>query len=156
MPGYGIAGGPDGMLTWSDAQARLVASHDFWIATVDADGRPAVTPVWGVWADDALWFSCSGGSRKARNLTRDPRLTATTDDPYHPVIVEGVATRAVAPPVVATFTIRVNEKYDTDYGEDFFAENWVVRLDPERVLALDESAFATSPTRWTFTAAPPR
>ena len=46
MPGYGIVG-PDegrGLLPWSWAEERLIASHDYWVATVWPDGRPHVMP----------------------------------------------------------------------------------------------------------------
>lgn len=91
MPGYGIVGPTEGtgLLPWQWATDRLTRSHDYWIATVWPDGRPHVTPVWGVWRDDALWFSCSRRSRKARNLEANPVAVATTDDPANPVIVEG-------------------------------------------------------------------
>src|SRR5579863_8814779 len=93
MPGYGVVG-PDegrGLLPWSWAEERLVASHDYWVATTHPDGRPNVTPVWGVWARGAVWFSSSRASRKARNIAADGRVTLTTDNPRQPVIIEGVA-----------------------------------------------------------------
>ena len=46
-------------------------------------------PVWGVCLDDSLVFSTSDTSRKARNLTRDPRCTITTDVADEAVIVGG-------------------------------------------------------------------
>ena len=53
MPGYGIlpADQGSGLLSWAEAERRLTASHDYWVATVRPDGRPHVMPVWGVWAE---------------------------------------------------------------------------------------------------------
>src|SRR3954470_14425664 len=75
MPGYGTLpeGEGTGLLPWSWAVERLERTHDFWLATVWPDGRPHVMPVWGVWLEDAVWFSSSLGSRKARNLAGDDR-----------------------------------------------------------------------------------
>ena len=72
MPGYGIlpAGEGIGLLPWSWAVERLERSHDYWLATVWPDARPHVMPVWGVWREDALWFSSSKTSRKARTWRR--------------------------------------------------------------------------------------
>ncbi|TME13797.1 MAG: pyridoxamine 5'-phosphate oxidase, partial [Chloroflexi bacterium] len=44
MPGYGILGAGEGtgLLPWSWAQERLEQSHDYWVATSGADGRPHV------------------------------------------------------------------------------------------------------------------
>ena len=59
MPGYGLLDATlgTGLLPWSWAVERLTRSHDYWVATVRPDGRPHVMPVWGIWMDDALWFS---------------------------------------------------------------------------------------------------
>ncbi len=61
--------------------ARLVRSHDYWLATVKPSSAPHLMPVWGVWHEDHLWFSSSKGSRKARNLAAEPRCSISTDDP---------------------------------------------------------------------------
>lgn len=150
MPGYSIDSGPEGLLPWAHAVERLTASHDYWIATVSRTGQPCVTPVWGVWSDDALWFSCSPTSRKARNIGRDPRVTATTDNAIEPVIVEGRAEQVTDGARIQAFTDASNAKYETDYGVDFYTTNWVVRIEPARVFALVEADFTSSPTRWTF------
>src|SRR5690348_15908152 len=77
MPGYGTlpADQGRGLLPWSWAEERLVSSHDFWLATVTPDGAPHLMPVWAIWRGGALWFSSANGSRKARNLTAQPRCS---------------------------------------------------------------------------------
>jgi len=154
MPGYGIAGPGEGtgLLPWSWAQQRLTASHDYWVATINADGRPHVMPVWGVWDGDALWFSSSPGSRKARNLDRDPRATITTDNAQEPVVVEGTAERVTDEPSVAAFAALVSAKYSADYGVAFYLANATFRVRPTRAFGLMESDFTGSPTRWDFPA----
>jgi PPOX class probable F420-dependent enzyme len=153
MPGYGILPATEGtgLLPWSWAVERLTASHDYWVTTTWADGRPHLTPVWGAWLDDAVWFSCSPTSRKTKNLERDPRCSIATDNPYEPVIVEARAARTSDGTAVRAFTDAVNAKYETDYDVDFYGDNalWVAR--PTSVFALDEADFPGSPTRWTLT-----
>jgi PPOX class probable F420-dependent enzyme len=152
MPGYGTLGADEGsgLLPWSWARERLMESHDYWLATVWPDGRPHVTPVWGVWCDDALWWSCSPGSRKTRNLARNPAAVATTDDAASPVVVEGVAEAVIHAAEVGDFARRVNAKYEVSYPETFFLENACFRLSPRWVFALRSDDFEGSPTRWTF------
>jgi PPOX class probable F420-dependent enzyme len=150
MPGYGISDSSEGLLAWSWARERLVASHDYWLATVWPDGRPHVTPVWGVWADETLWWSCSPGARKTRNLEANPAAVATTDDALSPVVVEGTARRVTDAAAVGAFAARVNAKYEVSYPEPFFLENACFRLRPRRVFALRSDDFEGSPTRWTF------
>ncbi len=48
-------------------------------------------PVWGVWDQDAFWFSSSLGSRKVRNLQADPRCVVATENTQEPVVIEGLA-----------------------------------------------------------------
>ena len=153
MPGYGTLG-PDegtGLLPWAWAEARIAQSHDYWLATAWPDGRPHVMPVWGVWLDEALWVSASGASRKAKNIDRDPRCTATTDDARNPLVVEGLAHRVVDEGGIARFTAAVNAKYESDYSIEFFTSNACIRITPVRAFGLAEDDFTGSPTRWEFT-----
>jgi len=151
MPDYGVvAGEGTGLLPWSWATERLVASHDYWLATVWPDGRPHVTPVWGAWLDDAAWFSAGGRARKSRNLAHDPRATITTDNPLEPVVVEGHVDRVTEAAAIQSFTDAVNAKYESSYSVDFFTESVVFRLRPVRAFGLTEADFTGSPTRWEF------
>ena len=73
MPGYGISDSAEGILPWSWAAERLSQAHNYFVATARPDGRPHVMPVWGLWLDDAFYFSTGASSRKARNLAANPR-----------------------------------------------------------------------------------
>ena len=154
MPGYGIleAGQGTGLLPWSWATERLERSHDYWVATTGPEGRPHVMPVWGAWIDDALWFSSSRASRKARNLASRPHCAITTDNAYEPVIIEGEAELIDDLAAVGVFVERSNQKYGTEYPLDFFTQpsNVCFRVKPVWAFGLTESDFTGSPTRWTF------
>src|SRR5882724_6653533 len=56
--------------------------HTCWLATINADGSPHVTGVGALWVDGAFWFETGDGTRKAKNLSRDPRctLSVATDE----------------------------------------------------------------------------
>jgi PPOX class probable F420-dependent enzyme len=154
MPGYGMldADKGTGLLPWSWAVERLERSHDYWVATIRPDGRPHVMPVWGIWLENAVWFSSSRGSRKARNLAANPNCTVTTDNAFEPVVIEGTAELVQDLTAIAAFVININDKYRTDYGVDFFsaAENACFRVHPRWAFGLTESDFTGSPTRWVF------
>ena len=154
MPGYGIlpAEQGSGLIPWAEAERRLRASHDYWIATARPDGAPHVMPVWGVWRDGRLWFSTALSSRKARNLAADPRCTVTTDDARDPVVVDGTAERLTDAVAIAAFVAAVNEKYDAGLTTDFQdpAVNGTFAVRPVRVIALSGADFPGSPTRWRF------
>ena len=154
MPGYGIVppDGGRGLLPWSWAEERLARSTEYWVATVGAD-RPHLTPVWGVWQDGAVWFSCSPDSRKARHLALNPACTVATSDPHEPVVVEGRADAVGDPAAVAAFAAWADGKYGTSYGVGFYAANACFRVRAARVIGLDDADFTGTPTRWLF--APP-
>ena len=154
MPGYGIlpATAGTGLLPWSWAEERLVRSHDYWLATAKPSGVPHLMPVWAVWHEGRLWFSSSNGSRKACNLTGEPRCSASTDDPLEPVVVEGVVKRITDVEMLEAMLASENAKYGTDYGMEMLdpGSNSVFALRPEWVFALDSKDFAGSPTRFVF------
>jgi len=152
MPGYGIATDEDGLLPWSWAEERLRTSHDYWLATTRPDGAPHVMPVWAVWHDTALWFSCSRGSRKTRNLRTEPRCVLTTDNPREPVVLEGSAAVVSDPAALQLVLDLENAKYHTAYGLDMLDPtiNTLFRVRPARVFGLVEASFPSSPTRWLF------
>jgi PPOX class probable F420-dependent enzyme len=154
MPGYGVAAPTDGrgLLPWSWAEERLNRSHDFWLATARPDRRPHLMPVWGVWHDAGLWFSCSVGSRKTANLAADPRCSLATDNAYEPVVIEGVAEVVGDADALAAALARENAKYGTDYGPELVdpAVNTTFRVRPIWVFSLDEADFTGTPTCWSF------
>jgi PPOX class probable F420-dependent enzyme len=150
MPGYGIAEGDDGMLDWADVEARLAGSHNYWLATVRPDGRPHVMPVWAVWLGEAVWCSSAVGSRKARNLRRNPSCTITTEDGRRPVVVDGTAEIITDAGRIRSFLDATNAKYDAGLADDFLdpVANATIRIAPHRIIALDEDRFTETPTRW--------
>jgi PPOX class probable F420-dependent enzyme len=160
MPGYGAlpAEQGSGLLPWAEAERRLTASHDYWVATVRPDGRPHVMPVWGVWLDGRVWFSSGRRSRKARNLDVDPRCTVTTDDARDPVVVDGVAERLTETSAIAQFVAAVNAKYGGAMTDEFQDPevNGTYAVRPDRVIAISGADFTGSPTRWRFPRAPLR
>jgi nitroimidazol reductase NimA-like FMN-containing flavoprotein (pyridoxamine 5'-phosphate oxidase superfamily) len=149
MPDYPVEAGPDGLLPWAWAVERLTASRHYWLATTWPDGRPHVSPLWGAWHEGALWLSCGGRSRKARNLGRDPRCTVTTANPEEPVILDGTAERLTTLADAETYAALARAKYDAEQDAAFYAANALYRVTPRTVLGMAEAAFTTSPTRWT-------
>ena len=63
---------------WEETRKALQEAELFWVSTVRADGRPHVTPVVGVWVDDAFYFSSGAGEQKSRNLAASPHCSVIT------------------------------------------------------------------------------
>jgi len=105
-----------------------------------------------MWHDTSLWFSCSVGSQKTRNLRADPRCSASTDDTSEPVVVEGTAELVTDPESLGLVLDLENEKYSTSYTMEMLDTevNACFRIRPERVFGIETTDFTGSPTRWTF------
>jgi PPOX class probable F420-dependent enzyme len=64
------------------------------LASVRADGRPHVAPIWFDMDGDTIVFTTWHTTVKAANLRRDPRVALCVDDdapPFAFVLVEGTA-----------------------------------------------------------------
>src|SRR3954452_23325119 len=98
-------------LNWADFAEKLSAgsapepdspnSRTTWLTTVNDDGSPHVTPVGALWVDDAWWFQTSAGTRKGRNVARDPRCSLAVSIRDADVVIEGDAARVTEPAAVA-------------------------------------------------------
>lgn len=144
-----------GLKSWPWALERLENSHNYWIATSRPDGRPHLMLVWGVWWQNAFWFSTGPRTRKAKNIAADPHCVIGTEKADEAVILEGVAQeitdRAVWKQIVEVY----NRKYGGDVGPLLeTSDSCVFRVAPETAFGQDEHAenFTDAVTRWTFPA----
>jgi len=85
------------------------------LATVRADGRPHVAPVWFVLDGESLVFMTQASSVKGRNLLRDPRVSLSVDEevfPYAFALVEGeAALRELTPQALVPWATRIARRY---------------------------------------------
>ncbi|MGF7234389.1 MAG: PPOX class F420-dependent oxidoreductase [Frankia sp.] len=133
-------------------------SHDEWraflsagtrtakLATVRADGRPHVAPVWFVLDGDDVVFNTGADTVKGRNLRRECRASVCVDDeapPFAFVSVTGPVTLSEEPVELLRWATVIAGRYmGADRAEDFGRRNGVpgelvVRLHPEQVVAVD-------------------
>ena len=136
-------------LPWSWAVERLAAARNYWVCTTRADGRPHTAPVWGLWLDDALWFSTARASQKGRNLAREPSLVAHLESGDETVILEGEAEDVRDPAALGRFADAYAEKYDfrPDPTDPASA---VYRLRPRVAQTWRERDYPQTATRWVF------
>jgi len=71
-----------------------------WLTTINEDGSPHVTPVGAIWLDGAYWFQTGSGTRKGRNVERDPRCSVAVSIRDADVVIEGEATRVTDPAAI--------------------------------------------------------
>jgi Pyridoxamine 5'-phosphate oxidase len=139
--------------TWSWALERLEKSHNYWIATSRPDRRPHLMVVWGIWWQDAFWFSTGPRTRKAKNIAAHPHVVIGTDAADEAVILEGLAEEIIDRSVWKQLAHVYNRKYGGDIEPLLMAsDGCVFRVQPQVAFGQDEHAenFADAVTRWQF------
>ena len=74
------------------ARELFEAPNLLFVATVNQDGSPQVTPVWTHTQDGYVTFNTARGRAKERNMRREPRIglsIASRDDPMEKVDLAG-------------------------------------------------------------------
>ena len=56
-----------------------------FIATVNPDGSPQLTPVWGNYSDDHILINTAEGRVKHKNVKKDPRVAVSVVDNDNPL-----------------------------------------------------------------------
>lgn len=138
---------------WSWALERLEKSHNYWIATTRPDRRPHLMVVWGIWWQEAFWFSTGPRTRKAKNIAALPQVVIGTEDADEAIILEGTAEEITDRSVWKQLAKIYNAKYGGDVEPLLVAsDGCVIRIQPQVAFAQDEHAenFADAVTRWHF------
>ena len=146
-PGYGIVGPGDGkgLLPWTWVAKQMNPCRTYWLASVHPANRPHVMPVWGVWVDDAFFFSTGRKSRKGQNLAANPACTVTNDNGAEAVIIEGAVDEVKDKAALERMAAAYVKKYKMDprsMGEPIF------RVRPRTAFGFIEKSFPKSATRW--------
>jgi general stress protein 26 len=151
MPGYGIAEANEGLglFDWNWAVERLTSAETYWLATVRPGGQPHVMPVWGVWIDDAFYFSTGSQSQKARNLAQNPRCTICCEVGEDQLMLEGEAVLVNDKQLAKRFGEAYQTKYDFNM-EGFDEPFYVVRQKKVFGFTSENGKFTKTATRWVF------
>jgi hypothetical protein len=111
--------------------------HTCWLATISRDGSPHVTGVGALWLDGGFWFEAGDGTRKAKNLARDPRCTLSVATRDFDLVFEGEARKVTDPATVAAMAQR------------WAAAGWPARVDETgQALTAEYSAPSAGPPPW--------
>jgi hypothetical protein len=102
-------GAADGLppVNWANVVEKLDAgsppapdahnARTTWLSTVNEDGSPHVTAVGALWLNGSFWFQTGSGTRKCRNVARDPRCSIAVSIRDADVVAEGEAEREIDP-----------------------------------------------------------
>ena len=114
------------------------------LATVRADGRPHVAPIWFALDGDDLIFTTWHASVKAVNMQRDARVSLCVDDelpPFAFVVIEGAVTLSDDLEQLRSWATQIAGRYmGADQAEAYGQRNGVpgellVRVTPTRIVA---------------------
>ena len=144
---YGIPKSMKGSLSWQWALDRLTNSHNYLITTVGPGSRPHTMVVWGIWLENAYYFSTGSATRKAKNLAANPNCVVCNENVEEAVIVEGQARQLAVPEIpkaaFALYQKKYGWKLDPEMGPVF-------KVTPRVVFAMPEKLFPAGATRWLF------
>jgi PPOX class probable F420-dependent enzyme len=117
-----------------DVRRHLEGTPVAHLATVLPDGSPHTVPLWVDTRGDQVVFLTGPGSRKARNLRRDPRVALSltaADNPFEPIVIRGRVVEWLDGDEAWEIVDRIAAKYiGGPYPRD--EERVVAVIEPER------------------------
>lgn len=114
------------------------------LATVGADGRPHVVPIWFVLDGETIVFTTGGDTAKGRHIRRDPHVALCVDDeapPYAFVLVDGTVEVSTDLSDMLHWATRIAARYmGVERADQYGRRNAVpgellVRVTPTRIIA---------------------
>jgi PPOX class probable F420-dependent enzyme len=125
-------------------EGRLIAN----LATFNPDGSIHLVAMWFLWDGDAVLSPTHQGTRKAKNLRRDPRATVMVDDSRGGFDLRGVTlvcqADIVHPPESLELNRRIHLKYVTEHGLELESvrrylatDDVTLRLRPAKISSWD-------------------
>jgi hypothetical protein len=153
MPdGYGVPETDEHLLPWSYVVDHMTLAHNYWITTATPEGKPAATPVWGVWMDGKLYFDGAPSTRRGRNIRANPQTVVHLESGDEVVILEGETIILNSAPERG-LAERLSAAITAKYGEagyspqpDQWDQGGLFVFQPE--MGMGWSKFPENVTRW--------
>ncbi len=128
------------MAELTETARRLIEEPNFgYLATVNEDGSPQVSPVWVELANGHVVVNTARGRLKERNMRRDPRVAisvANRENQYEKVDIRGRVVEMIEGDEAERAIDRLSQKY---IGQDPYPwrspdeQRVLVRIEPEVV-----------------------
>ena len=146
---------------WAEVARVLSASEMVWLSTVRRDGRPHVTPLPAIWADEQLYFCVGSHEQKAKNLESEARcVLAAGANQFRSgldVVIEGTAARVTGNAQLQRLAELWKSKLDWDFEvtaggfrDPAGRLGLVFGVTPDKVLAFGKNPYTQ--TRYRFAA----
>ena len=119
---------------WRTLEARLSREATIWLATVRADGRPHLAPLWYVWLDGLIYIATGSDTQKYINLHGNQSVALALPDSANVLIIEGEA-HGAGRKMVDKLGQHFYHKYEWDFRYDEDADWRLVEITPRKILA---------------------
>src|SRR6266702_7001392 len=94
------------------AKTEEAASHKtWWLGTTRPDGRPHSAGVGAMWADGKVYFVSGPGTRKSRNLVKNPNCVISVPLTGLDLVLEGTARVVTDEPTLDRKSTRLNSSH---------------------------------------------
>ena len=142
----------DKALPWSRARRQLAAEtkrpykaeeqRRSWVATTGPGGRPHLTGIGALWADDRFYIVTGPRTRKGQNLSRDRRCVIAVNLDDLDLVVEGKARRVTDKTTLGRLARRYN------------AQGWPARVEKDALTAAFSAPSAGRPPWYLYEVTP--
>jgi PPOX class probable F420-dependent enzyme len=130
-------------MTSEEIDAFLAGPRLAHFATVDAEGRPRIRPIWYLWRDGAIWATTRTHRHTGRDLQTNPWVAvsvASEERPYRAVVLHG---RPEVLPKDRDMLLDVATRYGEEQGRAFADEAMaqndrvMLKLVPDELISWD-------------------
>ena len=117
----------------------LEGKNFVYLATVNPDGSPQVTPTWVDTDGKFVWINTALGRVKERNVKKNPRVAlAITDqsNPYDLIVMQGKVVEKVTGPAAESHIDKLSKKYrgvDKFTKRDPTEKRVILKIEPTRI-----------------------
>jgi len=149
----GYVDNPKSILPWSHVVRKLTHAINYWICSVNPNGRPHVVPKWAVMIADKMYYDGSPETRHAKNISENPFVSLHLEDGSDVVIVNGKVVELTLSPLELRETIA--RAYTDKYAElgyspqpTFWENGGLYMLSIQTTIAW--TSFTEDPTKFVF------
>jgi PPOX class probable F420-dependent enzyme len=129
--------GKNARMTLAEVQEFLAGAVVARVATVDAEGRPYITPVWQEWDGAAMWIIPREKTAFVQHLKTNPHVAvscALDSGTYTRLLIRGQAEIVEGPGLMSGEWLKIAERMATRYLGEHGPEYLVPSLDRPRYL----------------------
>ena len=119
---------------WRNIESRLGREMTMWLATVRADGRPHLVPLWFIWLENKVYVATGTHTQKFLNLRTNQNVSLSLPATDNVLMIEGEAHLVTDYKVEEAIADYFFNKYEWDFRYDESAKWKLVEITPFKML----------------------